>query len=115
MAWNSNNRAHACLWLFEIWDKNQRDAGFDEVGEWHTPFIIEFTVGGSPELKAVKARSHAEKLDGVFTALYRACYEQGADRTTAIEEMEAVLNDGSKIMADLADIVDANYKFLGEI
>ena len=115
MSWNSNNRAHACLWLFEIWDKNKREAGFDEVGNWKSDFIIKSAVGDSSEMRQKKARTHAKKLDGAFISLYRAKYEPGQDGNSAINAMGAVLSNNASTMSDLADVVDAKYRFLGEV
>ncbi len=115
MSWNSNNRAHAALWTFEIWQKKMRDSGFDEVGEWKTDFIIGYAAGGSTDMRSQNALVHAELLDEAFTSLFRATYEANIDRDTAINSMLAVLSDSSKTMTDLADPVDSLYRFIGEV
>lgn len=115
MSWNSNNRAHACLWTFEIWHKKQRDAGFDEVADWTTDYVIGFAAGGSNDLRAQNARAHAELLDEAFTSLFRAKYEDGSSSEQAIDAMLTVLEDNTKTVSDLADLVDEHYRFIGEV
>ncbi len=115
MSWNSNNRAHACLWTFETWHKKIRDAEFNEVGEWKTDYIIGFAPGGSSDMRRQNAQFHVELLDEAFINLFRASYEEGVDRDMAIEGMLAVLSDSSKTMSDLADPVDDFYRFIGEV
>jgi hypothetical protein len=114
MAWNSNNRAHTSLWGFEIWDHDDEDAGFEEVGSWGTDYIVKSSPGDSAEMRAEKARTHAEKLDGAFVSLFRAGYEDGQDRGSATDSMTEILGDSNNTMSDLADVVDDKYKFLGE-
>ena len=115
MSWNSNNRAHACLWTFEIWHTKQRDAGFDEVGIWSTDYLIGFAAGGTDDLRKQNARTHTELLDEAFTSLFRAKYEAGSSRDDAVVAMLAVLEDNTKTVSDLADLVDAHYRFIGEV
>jgi len=115
MSWNANNRAHACLWIFETWHHDQRDLGFDEVGNWKCNFIIKAAAGEGAVMRKEKANTHAMLLDDVFTSLYRATYEANKDQVTSIADMEAVLGDDTKTMSDLADVVDAAYRFRGEM
>lgn len=115
MSWNANNRAHACLWIFETWHHKQKDMGFDEVAKWSCDFIIKSATGDSAATKKKKANVHAVLLDDAFTSLYRASYETGKDQNSSIAAMENVLSDSTKTMSDLADIVDAEYKFRGEL
>jgi hypothetical protein len=115
MSWNANNRAHACLWLVETWHHGQRDAGFDEVGGWKTDFLIKAAAGESAAMRQGKVEAHAALLDEVFTSLYRATYEPGKTRTTALADLGTVLADSAKTAADLADVVDTCFRFRGEI
>lgn len=115
MSWSKNNRAHACLWFFEIWHHDQRDALFEPSGEWSTDFLIKAAPGESGEMRLAKCRSHAEMLDGAFTNLYRAKLESGVTTEDAIDRMVDVLNDKTKKLKDLGDPVDACYRFLGEV
>ena len=114
MSWNKNNRAHTSLWFFEKWHHDRRDTQFIPAGEWETSFLIKSVAGDTPGAREKKALTHAEMLDGVFTNLFRASYEQGVDRDAAIDKMKAVLIDDSKRMKDLGDPVDECYQFLGE-
>lgn len=115
MSWNANNRAHACLWIFETWHHNQRDVGFDEVGSWNCDYIIKAAVGEGAAMRKEKADTHAVLLDDVFTSLYRAAYEANKDQASSIADMKGVLHDSKKTMSDLADVVDAAYRFRGEL
>lgn len=115
MSWSTNNRAHTSLCFFELWHQEQRDASFEEAGDWSTSYLIRAAAGDSAEMRAGKARTHAELLDGVFTGMNRASYEQGVDREAAVASMVEVLVDDAKQLRDLGDPVDEAYRFLGEV
>lgn len=115
MSWSNNNRAHTSLWFFEKWQHNKRKAKFTPSGEWGTDFLIESATGESPEMRKAKAKTHAEMLDGAFTSLFNAKYEEGVTRKAAISAMVAILNDSSNKMKDLGDPVDSLYRFIGEV
>ena len=68
MPGNTNNRAHACLWFFEIWHHNQRDVPFVPAVEWGTSFLIKSSAGESRQLPG-NAQPHAEMLAGAFISL----------------------------------------------
>ncbi len=114
MAWNSNNRAHACLWIFETWDLNERGTSFASAGAWSTEFLIR-AAGGGRDMTNSKARAHATKLDDVFRSLFGATYEADITSDRAIAAMTAILRDSTKTLGDLGDPVDDNYRFLGEV
>lgn len=113
--WQPNNRAHACLWLFETWHHDRRGERFSEVGTWSTDFVIRSAAGESAAMRHDKVKTHAELLDGAFTSLFGAKYEDNVDRDAALAAMRAVLDDRGKTLADLGDPVDANYRFIGEV
>jgi hypothetical protein len=115
MSWEKNNKAHACLCIFEKWHHDKRDVPFVATGEWTTNFLIKSAAGDSAAMRRSKARAHAEMLDGVFSNLYRTKYETDVDRDTAVEEMFAVLIDKTKKLKDLGDPVDQAYQFIGEL
>lgn len=115
MTWNPNNRAHACLWLFEKWHHGHREEPFSLAGEWRTDFLIKAAAGESAELRQKKAETHAELLDDAFTSLFGARYEQGMTAERAIAGMLAVLADAAKRLKDLGPSVDEAYRFIGEL
>lgn len=115
MSWNANNRAHACLWIFETWHHKKNNLGFDEVKDWTCDFIIKSAAGESAAIKKKKAETHAVLLDNAFTSLYRATYEASNNQDSSIAAMETVLSDSTKTMSDLADVVDTAYRFKGEL
>ncbi|HJR68994.1 MAG TPA: hypothetical protein VKA43_03065 [Gammaproteobacteria bacterium] len=115
MSWEKNNRAHACLCVFEKWHHKKRDVPFVATGEWTTDFLIKSAAGESAAMRSKKARAHAELLDGAFSGLYRAKYETNFDRDTAIEQMLAVLKNKTMKLKDLGDPVDQAYQFIGEL
>jgi hypothetical protein len=115
MSWEKNNRAHACLCVFEKWHHNKRKVSFEATGEWTTDFLIKSAAGDSAAMRTSKARAHAELLDGAFSGLYRAKYSTGFNRAKAIEQMFAVLDDRALKLKDLGDPVDEAYQFIGEL
>lgn len=115
MSWQKNNRAHACLSFFEAWHHDQKEVKFTPTGDWSTNFLIKSAAGETAAMRAGKAKTHAEMLDGVFTGLFRAKREAGVDRDAALGSMLAVLGDSGKKLKDLGDPVDASYRFIGEV
>ena len=114
MAWNSNNRAHACLWLFEVWYCRQEDTPFEEAGKWETEFLIRLGGGASGDFSTNNAEAHATMLNQAMAQIYRAKYEAGKDKASSIAAMATVLADNTKTMADLGEVVDEQFKFGNE-
>ncbi len=114
MTWSANNRAHACLWVFETWDLGQRGTSFAEAGAWSTDILIR-GAGGSADTVQSKARAHAMKLDDVFRSLFGASFEPNVTSEIAITAMTQVLSDATKTLSDLGEPVDKHYRFLGEV
>lgn len=114
MAWNNNNRAHSCLWLFEVWYCRQEDTSFEEAGKWSTDFLIRLGGGSSGDFATNTAQAHAVMVDQAMYKIFRAKYEQGKDRNSSVAAMASVLNDKSKTMADLGEVLDTQFKFGNE-
>lgn len=112
--WQKNNRAHACLSFFETWHHNRREVKFTPSGEWDTNFLIKSATEESPDMRASKAKAHAEMLDGAFTGLFGAKYEENVTREDALNAMFQILNEPGKKLKDLGNPVDASYQFIGE-
>ena len=115
MSWNSNNRAHACLWLFEVWYCRQEDTPFSEAGSWKTEFLIRLGGGASGDFATNSAQAHASMVDQAMSKIFRAKYEASKTTSTSISAMTAVLADSSKTMADLGEIVDEQFRFGNEL
>lgn len=69
---------------------------------------------GSDQAREARARALAVQLDSTFRDLFGSKYETNVKKTQAILGMTAVLLDGDKTMADLAEADDLLYLFLGE-
>ena len=66
------------------------------------------------DLRRTAAKSLAIQLNNVFQTYYGAKYEEGSMRSVAIPAMHECLMDEEMTMADLAEVVNENYRFLGE-
>jgi len=115
MSWNSNNRAHACLWLFEVWYCRQEDTPFEDAGTWGTDFLIRLGGGASGDFSTNTAQAHASMVDEAMSKIFRAKYEESKSASSSIAAMTIVLADNSKTMADLGVIVDEQFRFGNEL
>ena len=86
---------------------------------------LDFWIQGSvisPEQKDLNARALAGRLDRLFRKLLGAKYEKKSSRadsgkysrSTAIEEMAAILRSQDRTVCELAVAVDKVYRFRGE-
>ena len=111
--WTNNNRACKTLWT-SLFTMHQLSTNFDDSGDLTMKDLLFFNPLSSGDLRKQEATVVADELDNIFRNGRGADFEQGIDRTTAMENMVEVLADEEKSVADLASVVDAAYRFRRE-
>lgn len=107
--WSKNNRACKSLWT-ALSSMKQLSADFDESGKLLIKDLMFYNNIVSAEHRKQQAALIADQLDNVFHGR-GATYENNVDRTSAMQNMVAILTDESKYVNDLASTIDNCYKF----
>ena len=111
--WSVNNRACTSTWM-ALRLLAQHKKVFGKTGELTMPQLAFWNSATSDEMRDVQARTLAIQLNNIFRAIDGATLEAGVKEADAISEMEALLVDEEKTVADLAEVNDSNYRFFGE-
>jgi hypothetical protein len=111
--WNKNNRACKTTW-FTLYVLNQLEEAFPAAGAIKMNELTFFTQTGDAQLRKVMARSLAIAMDNNFRLIRGAKFEEGVKPESALQDMVDILVDEKKTVADLAEVNDKNYLFLGE-
>lgn len=113
--WNANNRACTTTWTtLRVMGQIPQDMVFNNAGDVK---ISELTYWGemtSADMRQTQARTLAIMMDNIFRMIRGAKYEEGKTNQQAVEAIINTLLNGEKIVADLAEINDANYYFWKE-
>ena len=91
----------------------QLRAAFPDSGEIPMPQLAFWTQPARS--RSVRARALAAQMDGVFTHIRGARYEDGVQQAEAVSALSEALLTESNTVADLAEVCDAQYRFWGEI
>lgn len=109
--WSRNHRACETTWT-TLYALSQLRAAFSASG---TIPMSQLTFWDQQsDARDVRSRSLATSLDGVFIRVRGAQYEEGVNQESAISSLVEILNVGSKVVADLAEVADSQYRFWGE-
>ena len=111
--WNKNNLACRKVWLY-LKVMQQHNKVFKDAGKLKMKELQFWNDLSSPELREQQAKMMAHQFDNMFRSFDKAKYEEGSSLATAIDEMKTILTDENKTIANLAEIADNNYFFLGE-
>jgi hypothetical protein len=112
--WSVNNRACTSTWMaLRLLAQHKRV--FSKTGELEMQQLAFWNSATSDEMRDIQARALAVQLNNVFRGIDGATLEPGVKEADAVSEMEAVLVDSEKTVADLASINDSNYRFFGEV
>ena len=113
MAWSPNNRACTTTWstLFAL---EQSLLPFPSSGDVQMQHMQFWTTAAGDELRRLRARALANRMDLIFRVTRGATYEDGSDVDRAIEAMLEVMDDADATMAQLAEVNDAHYRFWQE-
>ena len=109
--WSRNHRACETTWT-TLYALSQLRAAFPAAGI--IPMRQLTFWDQESDTLDVRSRSLATNLDGVFVRVRGAEYEDGVNQESAISGLVTILKVGSKVVADLAEAADAQYRFWGE-
>jgi hypothetical protein len=112
--WNTNSLACVHTWAF-LRGLGEFDNVFSTAGDLEMDELAYWSDVATPALQNVSARALAARLDRIFVKALLAKYEQGSSRTSALDALTTVLAKGKSSVQDLAETVDANYNFRGEL
>jgi hypothetical protein len=111
-AWSRNHRSCEATWT-TLYALIQLRAAFGDAGEIPMSQLTFWTQ--SARSRDVRARALAAQMDGVFTTIRGARYEDGVQQNGAIAALSEALLTESKTVSDLAEVCDAQYRFWGEV
>ncbi|HWA10053.1 MAG TPA: hypothetical protein VG838_11430 [Opitutaceae bacterium] len=112
--WSNNNLACAYTWADLNFIK-ELDTTFDQSEKVTMNQFRFWNNAASPDVRRLDAQNVAAQLAKMFSGVNFAKYESGKSYTTAVDEMTDLLVVATKTVADLAQVVDDNYNFFGEI
>ena len=111
--WTTTNRACKTLWT-SLSTMDQLSSNFDESGEIKMCELTFFNPLVSSELRKQQAAMVADQLDNIFRNGRGATFERNTDRGKAVTRMREILADESKLLCDLAHVIDESYQFISE-
>ena len=111
--WNNNNLACVKTWI-HLMVLHQYKKVFKDAGSLKMSELQFWNASSSSDLREIQAKTLCHQLDNMFLSFDKAKYEEGSSLETALTQMKAVFIDENKTVADLAEVVDKNYFFLGE-
>ena len=112
--WSVNNRACTSTWM-ALRVLAQHKKVFSATGALTMKQLAFASSAVSDEMRAVQARTLALQLNNVFRRIDGATLEDGVTESKAVADMETILSDDDKTVAELATANDANYRFFGEV
>ncbi|MCH9661739.1 MAG: hypothetical protein K0U54_12615 [Bacteroidetes bacterium] len=114
MKWTNNNNACVAVWgaLLVLAQNTKPFFDSDGVTIGSFPYWSDLESKSSRKLRA---KMFATSLDNIFRNFNGAEYEDRISRSKAINKMTTILIQDSDTLADLADMVDEQYFFVGEV
>lgn len=112
-AWSNNNAAHQQTW-YSLVVLDQLAASFPEAESMTVADLTFWSGTASDELRRQQSVAISVQLDNMFTKVWKATYEAGADRDAALASLEGKLGRAETTIPELAAEADALYRFLGE-
>jgi hypothetical protein len=109
--WSRNHRSCETTWS-TLYALIQLRAAFPDSGEIPMPQLAFWTQ--SARSREVRARALAAQMDGVFTHIRGARYEDEVNQAGAVAALSVALLTESNTVSDLAEACDAQYRFWGE-
>jgi len=110
--WSRNHRSCETTWS-TLYALIQIRAAFPDAGGIPMTQLAFWTQPARS--RNVRARALAAQMDGVFTHIRGARYEDGVEQAGAVAALSEALLTESNTVADLAEVCDAQYRFWGEI
>lgn len=115
MPWSKDVRACKTLWTTLVaLDQMSEQELFGTAGQKLMKDLTYFaSIAGGGTLET-RTKGLAFDLDQVFKSLRGAKFESGVTRVAAIDAMYGVLIEPEQTVEQLAEVVDAQYEFVGE-
>ena len=111
--WSMNNRSCTTTWI-TLYRLKQLRKVFSEAGNIKMKDLKFFNPHLSLELLRQEAAMIADMIDVVFIVGRGAVYEDGANRSIAVNMMTDILSGAENTVADFAAVNDSNYIFWNE-
>ncbi len=112
--WNKNNRACTTTWTtLRVLDQNNKV--FKESGNVKMASLTFWNTTASDDMRKLQANTIAKQMDNIFLQIRRAKYEEGVTKEKSVNDMVAALTTEEKTISELAEIIDADYIFWGEV
>lgn len=113
MKWSKNNLAATATWM-ALFIHDQTEEPFSDSSNVTIGSFPLWNALDSDDLREVRSRTFAVKLDKFFTKVERAKYEDGKTQTASVEGLTEILKENESTLLNLADKVDDFYFFPGE-
>lgn len=110
-AWSGEIRACKTTWS-TLLALGQMEAPFPDAGAIPMTQLTFWTSADTG--RDVRARALATEMDGLFTHVRGATYEDGVTQPAAVAAVTASLLTESGTVADLSGVCDTQYHFRGE-
>ena len=111
--WDRNNLACQCTWA-DLFVLKQSRKPFKDSGEIQMRDLLFFNPAAGSGTLENEDKMLADELDIIFRRVDGAKFEKGVTKAKAQADMVAVLKKATQTMADLAEVINANYLFWGE-
>ncbi len=112
--WNKNNAACRSTWgTLRVMEQTRKT--FPHAGAVPMRELAWWNPAATAAMRREQATALARQLDNAFVFVSGAAYEDGMTSAKAVKDMVAVLTVEDRTIADLAEVNDANYQFLGEV
>jgi hypothetical protein len=112
-SWSSKKPACILTW-YALAMMQQHKKNFPRSETLKVKNLQFWTSASSADFRTAAARGVAMQLDAMFRGVNAAKYEAGVRRDAALSALHDALKDGETSLPDLAAVVDAHYRFLGE-
>lgn len=115
MAWTTTKRVCKALYFsLQRAEQVSLQTEFIDAGQLTMKDLLFFNQHASEDLRRIDATLLASRLDDEFITIYKARYEAGNNKTSAILQMIAVLMERDLTVEMLSGDIDACYKFKDE-
>jgi hypothetical protein len=111
--WSPNNRACTATWMaLRMLDQSVRP--FRSSGAVRMRQLTYFNAAASDDMRRFLAGTLAKQLDNFFRQIDGARFEDGTDPVAALSDLTEAVLAAEQSMADLAMVVDHDYRFWEE-
>jgi hypothetical protein len=110
--WSPDNPACLSTWMaLRVMEQSRRV--FPESGAIPMRQLAYWSTVASDAMRNLQAHTLAKEMDNIFRLIDGSTLEEGATVETALDFITAILTDGDRTVADLAEMNDQLYRFRG--